>query len=491
MKVLVIGGGTAGCAFAGALLERSSFDVTLVEAGPDYGPFDAHRWPAELLDSRRLASSHDWGLAEASVAPRHLALERARVLGGCSAHNGCAIIRGPASDYQRWAEVTGDPHWLPDALEEDFSAVEAALEVRQLPMAEVTPFQRDLHAAALAAGYPALSAVGGYDQKPGVAIWPMNKRGGVRWNAAFAFLDPHRSSGRLTILDQTEVHRLLVEGESVVGVEGRRQGEDFSLKADLVVLSAGAYGSPMLLQASGIGDPDQLAAAGIACRHALPGVGKGLQDHPSVVLRYQASAALEARMEAFEAGQLAYDEGAIVTLASRQARDPVDLHLVPAAGHDGAGDRYWEIGAALLTPRSKGQVRPLAGGDVAIEHDYLSDPEGHDLACLLDGIAAICALVREAPLSEGLTAPVSLADSVEGVDLSAWVKGHVQHYWHPAGSCAMGRSAEEGAVVDGKGRLLGLEGCIVADCAIMPGVPAANTNLPAALVGRRLARFVG
>jgi len=494
-RVLVVGAGTAGCAFAGTLAAMGLHEVVLIEAGPDYGPFDALRWPAELLDSRRLALSHDWGLVDDGVAPRRLALDRARVVGGCSAHNGCCAIRGPAEDYRAWADLAG-PEWRPEALAEEFAAVEEALSVRKLPAEEITPFQRDCLAAAIGMGLPKLDDVSGMEQRPGVGIWSMNKRGGIRWNAAFAFLDPCREGGRLTVLDRTEVECLRVEGKRVVGLRGRRDGETVELEGDLVVLAAGAYGSPMLLQASGIGDSGLLEPAGIACRHHLPGVGRGLQDHPSVVLRFRASNELEGRMDAHEAGQIAYDEGVIAILRSSRAGAVPDLHLIPAAGwlQDGSGARYWELGAALLSPRSRGLVRPKREADgtlrFAIEHHHLSDPEGHDLACLVEGVARVRELAGSPPLAAGLEEEISPGAAVRNEALTDWVRENVQHYWHPAASCAMGRAPEAGAVVDGRGRVHGLEGCLVADCSIMPGVPAANTNLPAAMLGRRLARLL-
>jgi choline dehydrogenase len=117
-RAIIIGGDTGGCAFAGHLVRSSSAEATLLEAGPDYGPFDESRWPAELLDTRRMpTTSHDWGLRnEDTVRSRTYALERAKVIGGCSSHNGCSAVKGTWPDYVRWEEITGGD-WALDGLE--------------------------------------------------------------------------------------------------------------------------------------------------------------------------------------------------------------------------------------------------------------------------------------------------------------------------------------------------------------------------------------
>src|SRR5690349_1313144 len=108
---VILGGGTAGAVVAAILAEKSDESIVLLEAGPDYGALADGGWPADLIDARALSYSHDWDYDSGSTyADRVIRFERARVIGGCSAHNGCAAIWGSRVDYDAWA-AAGNPGW--------------------------------------------------------------------------------------------------------------------------------------------------------------------------------------------------------------------------------------------------------------------------------------------------------------------------------------------------------------------------------------------
>ena len=214
--------------------------MCLVEAGPDYGPYDAGRWPGDILDARQLAFSHAWETEREDRSQL-----RARILGGCSAHNACVVLAGAPADYDEWGHG-----WSHAVIAPYLERAERELRVRRFADEELSPWHR---AFASAAGADAI-------------VHPVNDVGAVRWNTAFAYLDAARARANLTIRADTLVDRVLFVGDRAMGV-ATSAGE---VHADHVVLAAGAYGSPAIL----------LRSDAPALRE-LP-IGEGLIDHVGV-----------------------------------------------------------------------------------------------------------------------------------------------------------------------------------------------------------------
>ena len=188
-----------------------------VEAGPDYGPYDGGRWPRDILDARQLAFSHAWETEREDRSQL-----RARIMGGCSAHNACVVLAGAPADYDEWGEG-----WSHAVIAPYLERAERELRVRRFADEELSPWHR---AFARAAGADAI-------------VHPVNDVGAVRWNAAFAYLDAARGRESLTIRADTLVDRVLFSGDRAIGVAT----SDGDVHADHVVLAAGAYGSPGIL----------------------------------------------------------------------------------------------------------------------------------------------------------------------------------------------------------------------------------------------------
>jgi choline dehydrogenase-like flavoprotein len=267
--------------------------------------------------------------------------------------------------------------------------------------------------------------------------------------------------------------------------------------AELVVLCGGTFGSPAVLLRSGIGPAGELRALGIEVVEDRPGVGANLHDQPFVLMSWEGSAQIAHAMDAHAAGGWAPDEQVMAKAATRFDPDGFDLHILPySPTHlSPTGDRTWHAGAGCLQPRSRGRVWLTSADPQAlprVDHCFYSDPEGHDLAVLTEGVARMRELAAQPALAGllGRELAPGPAGLTSDADIRAHLLSHVDNYWHPVGTCAMGSACDPAAVVDGRGTVHGVSGCRVADCALMPTVPRATTAMPALVVGERVAAFI-
>lgn len=484
---MVVGGGTAGCIVAGRLAVESGAEVVLLEAGPDYGPREGGAWPADLLDGGALAASHSWGYASGGLYPERAApleFPRARVLGGCSSHNGCIVAAGCSADYDGWAAHAGDTGWRAAAVRPLIARALERLRVRHYAPEEIGPFHRACLEAAEQLGLPRADDLDSLDGGTGFGTEPVNVEAGVRINAAFAYLDPARARPNLRIVPDALCDRVL-PGRRGVEAFARLGREELRISAATAVLAAGSYGTPAILLRSGIGEPEELRRLGIEPLHPLPGVGRNLHDHPLVELDFAGTEELRRLLREAGARGFVPEEQTLGKARSSFASGPYDLHVIPVAAPERSllSGRTL-IAAAALEPRSRGRLT-LRSADPEtppfLDHGYLSDPEGSDLAVLLEGVELARALAATAPLRELIGPELE----VEGT-LEQQIRCTHGHYFHPVGTCSMGGGEDRLAVCDGRGRLHGLERIVVADCSLMPAVPRANTNLPAVVVAEKV-----
>ncbi|MFJ4694328.1 GMC family oxidoreductase [Streptomyces sp. NPDC088766] len=483
--VVVLGGGVAGCVLAARLSEDPDRSVCLVEAGRDYGPRGGD-WPGKVLDSRSLPREDVWE----RHAPAHRV--RARIIGGSSCVNGCWNTWGSVADHAEW-ERAGGGRWSASAMEPFRLAAVEQMGLRSVPEGEFSLWSGGALEAARELGHAQVDM--GTPGGPGYGTPLINSFGGLRWNAAFAYLDPARGRPNLTILDRALVDRMDVVDGRVRGVRIDRDGERIVLSADDFIVACGTYGSPAVLLRSGLGPAAHLREHGIRPEVDLPGVGANLSDQPGVFVPLEPTGELDAALAAKErAGELYVSRMLVRAASDRCPDDSWDLHILPVAGPPLYGSlppgRYEAgISSFLMKPASRGRVA-LRSADPAdaldIRPGFFSDPEGHDLAVVRWGLGLVEEMARTAALGKLVQPlgdrPARLTDEE--------IRGRTGTYWHPVGTCSMGPADDPYAVVDGTGRVHGVSNLRVADASVLPTVPAANTQLPVLAVAELLADAV-
>jgi len=464
--VAVLGAGSAGCVVASRLTEAPGLRCCLVEAGPDYGPYDEGRWPADILEAGADAlASHDWGFAGG------VASARARIVGGCSAINGCGIVWPSREDLDAWWPEAG---WSYDLLEQYLYRAAAQMRSRRSAPVHLEPwraaFLEAAHELALASG----RAFNDPSAPHGAGLIDLNTLGRVRWNAAFAYLDPARHRRNLATTPDTLIDRLVIKGGHATSVKVVRAGVETDLIADTFVLTAGAFASPAILMRSGVGDADSLTRLGISPILSSPAVGSRLLDHPLVDVPFMPSDRLRSETEEF----LAVGRPAAQVLLRTE---DWALTLGPWLGPEHAG-----ITVVLSQPEAVGKITITSANPTVapqIDHGFRNLTE-RDLKCLADGVRLALELGATPPCAE-LARPQS--DLGSGSTLHDWIRASAVTNHHPAGTCRLGPPDEPSSVVDETGRVPGLDNVYVMDASIMPSIPRANVHLTVLAVAERLA----
>jgi choline dehydrogenase len=463
--VVVVGGGTAGCVLAGRLSENPDRSVCLLEAGADFGPLTGALWPQELLDARELPSTNVWPAG--SDDGRTLG---GRVIGGSSSVNACALLEGSPADYDEWG-----PGWSSNDLRPHLDRAKAELRAAGANTEHPAPFHRRYIDAAVDAGFPRVDP-NDPAQPIGVAPYVANVVEGTRWNAAFAYLDPARGRPNMTVRGNVMVDRVeIVEGRALAVVTTKRE----RIEASEVVLSAGSYFSPAILMRSGIGPEAELGPLGIAVTAALP-VGETLLDHCGVDVTWEPSELLRAEIATHVAQHGLVGPHVVVKAeSSRSPQDSWDLHLMSWVSPGDQPDTYLLSALVFdMKPLSSGRVRLRSAkpDDVPIvDRGFLSHED--DVRTLVEGIEIARAIGSEEELGDLLAHELNPGAR----DPEQYVRGTVRNYFHPCGTCALGR------VVDLDCGVFGIEGLRVVDASIMPTIPRANTNLTTAAIAERIA----
>lgn len=515
--VVVVGAGSAGCVLAARLSENPDRRVLLLEAGPVFAGIDAV--PEVLRDERTFPQEHLWSYEGFHGAGAEaVAVVRGRVLGGSGSVNGVIYQRGLPEDYDGW----GSPLWTAAALEPFFARVEddrggvsdggfgrgigdtGSAHRGAVPIARIgrdgwVPSHRAFHDALRDLGVPANPDLL-HATNQGVGPYARNSADGMRFSAAVAYLLPALGRPNLEVRGDAHVRRVTVERGRATGVELDHDGVVTAIAAGTVVLSAGTIETPQLLVRSGIADAGLLRRLGVDPVVDLPGVGRRLHDHPSVV------STVRLRPEIHE-WDLRCLVGSVTTSADAAARgERSDLQTLvmsgPYVGNNGGGLPHAPdpetvdvvLNPILYAPESVGrlEIRSADPADRArIHYGYLES--ARDRIRLREAVrqaADVFAHPAFAALIESDGGAPDVATLVDDDALDRWMARHLQTTLHGCGTCPIGPESDPDAVVDDHGRVRGVDGLRVGDLSIAPRAPTAPTNATAMVIGERIAALI-
>lgn len=528
---IVIGAGSAGCAVAGRLADAQAGRIALLEAGGhDHTP--AVTIPIGFAATVPKPGPFNYGFTtepQPALGGRRGYQPRGRGLGGSSSINGMIYIRGTPSDYDRWAAQGCEgwgwddvlPYFKRSERNERLAGAEADAwhggrgPLHVVDSRSLNPFERRFIEAAEAAGHPYNHDFNGPVQE-GVGYYQRTQRDGERWNAARAYLHGGAkgslNGGRanLDVLTDTQVLRIVFDGRRAAGVLVIRDGVQRTLLARReIIVSAGAFGSPQILMASGIGPAQHLREFGIPVIQDLPAVGQNLQEHPNLKLQHRLfSTDLYAftlrgglrllaewrRYKKERYGMVASniaETGAFLKTSAELDDPDVQLHFATTLGDPAARSVHgYSLSTCVLRPHSRGRVL-LGSADVRdaprIDQNLLGD--SRDLETMLAGMKLSRRILAQVPLARlGGSSHKHGHLRFDGSDddaVRAWIREHVDIIFHPVGTCRMG--SEPDSVVDPRLRVRGVEGLRVADASVMPTLIGGNTNAPAIMIGEKAA----
>ena len=497
--VIICGAGTAGCTLAGRLAE-AGVNVALLEAGDwDTAPtvLDPGQW------FMNLGTERDWGdiaVPTESVNGRTIPSHMGRVIGGGSSINATIWVRPPRADFDGWAEIAGDAAWGYDAALKLFKE---RIENWQGPgssyrgkggkvwvqaASDPLPIAPAMLEAVKNLGLIVNDDLNGKREEDvgGFALMNQIIRDGRRMNMAHAYLYPVLERPNLTVLTNTLVSKLIIDGGRVVGVRAIRAGQEIELRAAReVVLSQGAIRTPQTLMLSGIGDREHLAQHGITSILHAPEVGRNFHDHilhggciwesPEPMTHRNSGANASGFWKSTPA--LDRPDMNIVQIELPYASDVISKEYAPPGN-------AWALCAGLVDPKSRGDVR-LASADPmtrpTVTANFLSDKR--DVNSLMAGIDLCRQIGNDSAMAPWVKREVVPARDLDEAAKTEFVKNGATTFFHQVGTARMGK--DDGAVVGADLKVKGVEGLRIVDGSIMPRIVTCATMATCVFIGER------
>ncbi|MBT1157167.1 GMC family oxidoreductase N-terminal domain-containing protein [Aminobacter anthyllidis] len=513
---IIVGAGSAGCVLAARLTESGSYRVLLVEAGPE----DRHFWIhvplgyANVFADRRI----NWMLeseAEGELQGRSMYQPRGKVLGGTSSINGMIYIRGNHADYDGWRDA-GCEGWGWEDVKPYFERAEGPTGLRVQPHTKKHELAEAVLRAAQNAGLPYTHDFNG-ERQEGVGYYRYNIFKGRRWSASSAYLRPARARPNLKVVTEAHVLRLSMRDSQVTGIVYERDGQTFEVRAKAeVIVAAGVFGSPQLLEHSGIGNPSVLKEQGIEPVLELAAVGENLQDHFYTQLMFKCSQPITindlanswprkmfegARYLLTRTGKLAFNHiyvGGFTHSREGLSKPDIQFNMTAwsVAERTASGAKPHPFPGFSLSPV---HINPDARGAV---HVTSADPRGrpsirfnflktnYDIQSMIFGVRLVRRIAAQPGLQPYIADEIQPGRAIASdADIVSFLREKAVSNLHAVGSCRMGPDCAT-SVVDSQLRVHGVRGLRVVDGSIMPRIICGNTHAATVMIAEKASDMI-